>query len=107
MTDNKKASTFSGINLEDLKESKDVVGDAVKAVSKQGGPLGSIMSHALGLTGSDGEVFSEAVKSYSNAYNPIFDKMLEALRDDNIRKTVIDQMAQRHRVVKAAKKEND
>jgi hypothetical protein len=107
MSDNKKAGTFSGINLEDLKDSKDIVGDAVKAVSKQGGPLGSIMTHALGLTGSDGEMFSEAVKSYSNAYNPILDKMLEALRDDNIRKTVIEQMAQRHKVVKSVKKENE
>ena len=78
---NKNFQIFGGLSIEDLKNSEDVVGDAVKAVANQGGAVGAILNHALGLTGSEGKAFSDAVQSYSNAYNPIFSKMIEALQD--------------------------
>lgn len=107
MSDKKKFTMFNGISLEDLKNSENIVGDAVQAVANQGGAAGAILNHALGLTGSEGEAFSEAVKSYSNAYNPLFSKMIDALQDENIRKDLMERLARNHNVVKGTKKKED
>jgi len=107
MTDDKKFRMFENLDWSKLEDSNDFVGDAIKTVAKQGGSAGAILDHALGLTGSEGEAFSEAVKSYSNAYNPIFDKIINALKDDNVRSELINRFANKHKAVMASRNKKD
>ena len=92
MTEKSKFTLFEGVTIENLKDSKDIVGDAVRAAAKQSGPVGAILEKALMLSGSDGEVFSKAVQSYSEAYNPILSKMMEELQKEDVRNAVIDKL---------------
>lgn len=95
---------FENLDWDKLEGSEDIVGDAVKAISSHKGPVGAILDQALGLTGSEGEAFSEAVKSYSNAYNPIFAKMINALKDDAVRDELIKKLAGNHKMPGSSKK---
>ena len=105
MSDDKKFTMFEGLSWDSLKDSDDPVSDAIKTVADRGGAAGAILNHALGLTGSDGKAFSEAVQSYSNAYNPLFSKMLDALQDDKVRSELIDRLAKNQHVVNVVRKE--
>ena len=104
MSDDKKFSMFENLDWDKLEDSEDIVGDAIKAVSSQKGPVGAILDQALGLTGSEGEAFSEAVKSYSSAYNPIFSKMIDALKDDAVRDELIKKLIGNHKMPGSSKK---
>lgn len=107
MSDDKKFSMFESLDWDKLKDSKDIVSDAVKSVSSQKGPVGAILNQALGLTGSEGEAFSEAVKSYSNAYNPIFSKMIDSLQDDEVREALIKKLIGSHKIPSSVRKKGN
>ena len=97
MSEEKKFTGFNfieGMTPDDLRGSDNVVLDILKAAAKQDSVGGKMIAHGMQMTGSQGEAFKMAVEAYSTACNPIFEKVLEHMSDENFRNDLKDRLIQ-------------
>ena len=91
---------FKGLTPEEMKASDNIVLDTLKAAAKEDSVGGNLIAHGLQMTGSEGEAFKVAVEAYSSACNPIFEKVLEHMSDENFRSQVQARLMQIHGIKK-------
>jgi hypothetical protein len=99
---------FRNIDIKKCIDSKNPVSASIEAARNSGGIIGSILNKAFDTSGSDGEMFKDAIDYYANHYNPIFIKLFEAMGDPTVKKEVSEKLIARHKTSKLiTKPKND